>query len=113
MKKWLLLVAGLLLFTATVEADCGSCTADAKDKAACEMKAKGCGATCEKVCGGKDKAACEMKAKSCGADCEKVCCEKDKACTMKKKQCGQDCKKPCCTPAEKKNLWQKMKFWGK
>jgi len=65
MKKWILLIAGTLMFSGAVMADCGTCEASAKDakkKAACEMN------------GAQNKAACEMKKMECGPDCKKPCC---------------------------------------
>lgn len=98
MKKWLLMIAGAMLITATAQADCGACEGaeKAKGKAACEMKKGADQAECAK-----DKAECTMKA---GKD--KAECAKDEACKIEK-----ECKDKASEQAQqnRKKWW---KFWG-
>ena len=73
MKKWILLIAGTLMFSGAVMADCGTCEGSVKKaekKVACKMKTT------------QDKAACTMKS-----------AEEKAACEMKKMECGPDGKK--------------------
>ena len=74
MKKYLLMILGMLLIAATVEAGCGSCPGD--KKAAAKAKASVCDikGTC-KADVVKDKVESEIKAvKKCGPNCKKPCC---------------------------------------
>lgn len=98
MKKWLLLIAGAMLITATAQADCGACEGaeKAKGKAACEMKK------------GADKAECAKEAAACKMEegKKKAECAKDGACKMEK-----ECKDEACEQAQsKRKKW--WKFWG-
>ncbi|MBI9019734.1 MAG: hypothetical protein JEZ10_00555 [Verrucomicrobia bacterium] len=100
MKKWILLIAGTLMFSGAVMADCGTCEVSsdaAKDKAACKMQA----AKCE-VKGVQDKASCDMKGMKNKAACEVKGAKDKAACEMTDKSCAQ--------AQEKSKKWWKFGF---
>lgn len=89
MKKWIVLIASMMIGATAAYADSCSTACDAKEKASCEMKKGADKAECAA-----DKAACKMEAAkdkaACAAD-KKCCgtCKGDKAKCSAKEACAE------------------------